>query len=299
LPFHSICGFFSRHVTAVDHQHLAVELHRPRLDLLARRLEPVLDFRCPPQQAAQAFLIAEISRPHRALRKQHHSLGLVAARNREQAIQPEAVGHGAVFVLAVAARGRQIVVVPGRQIDGGVQHLADFPVRVLGITAKARTGRQARERDLLEPERFRLAVQQLAQPVQAFDGVGAVERIAAAGPVAAGQRHHDRPPGLLDHVAPLLVQPVAAALLLALDPVQDHEGERLLGRVVQRFLQARVAVLGDAVPDHREPVRVFVHLVLLVLGAGKRRQGKKDGERAGEREGQALLRHQAARRFSS
>jgi FKBP-type peptidyl-prolyl cis-trans isomerase SlyD len=78
-----------------------------------------------------------------AVREQHDALHLLPLRQREQAVQPCAVGHQAVFKLAVAARLRAEVVVVGRQVDGGEQHLAVFPVGVLGVAAELGVGGQA------------------------------------------------------------------------------------------------------------------------------------------------------------
>jgi hypothetical protein len=148
------------------------------------------------------------------------------------------VGHQPVFVLAVAPGRGQVVVVIGRQVDGGVQHLADRPVRVLGIAAKTRAGRQARERQLFRAQRLRLAMEQFAQAVQALDGVGAAGRVAAGGPVAAGRRARSPGAGLVEQVVPFLVQLVAAGFAAALMPVTTTKasvfsrglGERLLER---------------------------------------------------------------------
>ena len=287
-------------LAAVDQQHLAIELDRLALDLAPHRLEPVLLDRIAPQQAAQARRFIQVERPHRAFREQHQRLGLVAARDREQAVEPEAVGDRAVFILAVAPGRRQEVVVAGREIDGSVQHLADLPVRILGIAAKARAGRELGQVDFFTAQRLRFAVEQLAQAVQALDRIGAVGRIAAGGPVAAGQRHHGGPPGLVEHIAPTLVQAVAAAFLLALDAVDDHEGQRFFGRIGQRLFQARFAIfvklIACAIADHRKPVPA---LVRLVPGAGQRRVGQQGGQQAGKQERTARCVHQAARRLSS
>ena len=53
----------------------------------------------------------------------------------------------------------QVVVIVGREIDGGIQHLAHLPVRILGVAAKTRAGRQLGQVDFLAAQRFGLGVE--------------------------------------------------------------------------------------------------------------------------------------------
>lgn len=225
-----------------------------------------------PRKAFRAFIAIEL---RIAFENHHHRVRIASLRVFGRMVDPERVGDHAILEFAVAAAGRQKVVVRRGRIQRDVDDVSLHPARVFAIRAEPRDFAFARDRQCIAIGQRRFGEQRLPQEVESLDRIVMPARRCPAGhPVVVAGDEYERHARRVEDRTALRIDRVATRFFRSLQ-VACIDDEREIAFACDRFEHAlRGGLVGRRAHDARyDRERV-----------GRRRARRRRAMRAGRRQ---------------
>lgn len=280
-----------RFAARVHHQYRAAERRR-RLHQRTFQFTEAVAYARPvetqPRKAFRAFVAFEL---RIAFKNHHHRARFAPLRVFGRVVDPETVRDDAILEFAVAAAGRQVMVVRCRCVERDVDDVVAHPAGILAIWPEPCDFALPRDLQRAGVGQCRIGEQRLPQEVEPLDRIvtAAGCRIARQPVVVAGNEHERHACRIQDRAA-LRIQRVAARFLRTLEIARiDDESEVTLARDrIEQPLGGRFVrrAVDDARHD-RERVGRGGALRRCSLRAGLREHEYRRDERGGRASRQA------------